>query len=322
MKFTTWIRNYIGYIVAFIGTILLVILTYGGLGELFTDEYWENVGGNLSSISALTLGLLMIQVSIKQGLSEQALSAGLNTKETKDKYTEHKDIRKKCNDKQIYLPYFLQIRNERETKRRKREFLVDNNFKNEASLFSNGNWLQKHKYNKIRTNITVESIKWTTTEIVYTKNGAPEKLDKFRTKRAIKGVFVALISLIGVAFITGGLFLDKAEIPFWQKTVKLLTYFISIGLTVIFDVLKNYEKGAFGVPNELEEINGIWEEFFKWSIPEWVKNEVALIEKEQVDDVLKLDTIDKGEKVYDAEREEDTNSGTNLQEEPAESENV
>ena len=34
------------------------------------------------------------------------------------------------------------------------------------------------------------------------------------------------------------------------------------------------KKGAIGVPNELEEVNSIWEEFEKWDIPEWVIEEV------------------------------------------------
>ena len=44
--------------------------------------------------------------------------------------------------------------------------------------------------------------------------------------------------------------------------------------TVIFDVGKNYEKGAFGVPNELETINGIWLEFERWTPPQWVIDEI------------------------------------------------
>ena len=47
-----------------------------------------------------------------------------------------------------------------------------------------------------------------------------------------------------------------------------------IAFTVIFDIGKNYEKGAFGVPNELDEINGIWREFDEWKIPQWVVEEV------------------------------------------------
>ena len=30
--------------------------------------------------------------------------------------------------------------------------------------------------------------------------------------------------------------------------------------------------------NELDEINGIWEEFYNWEIPEWVKDEVSEME--------------------------------------------
>ena len=127
-RITSLIRKNIGIIVSIVGLALLVILTFGDMGELFTEEYWKNVGGNLSSIGALTIGLVLIQTSIKQGISEQALSAGLNTETTKNKYKEHKDLVKKNQENHVYLPYFLAMRNKRETKRRKREFLVDNNF--------------------------------------------------------------------------------------------------------------------------------------------------------------------------------------------------
>ena len=45
-----WIRKYTGVIVSVVGFILLIILTFGDLGELFTEEYWRNVGGNITSI--------------------------------------------------------------------------------------------------------------------------------------------------------------------------------------------------------------------------------------------------------------------------------
>ena len=80
--------------------------------------------------------------------------------------------------------------------------------------------------------------------------------------------------MFAATLVTGGLFLDVADIPFWQKIVKLLTYLIVIFITVIFDIGKNYEKGAFGVPNELDEINGIWKEFELWEVPKWVIDEV------------------------------------------------
>ena len=88
---TIWLRKNIGIIVSTIGFILLVILTFGDIGELFTDKYWQNVGGNITSISALSIGLVLIQISIKQGVSEQALSVGLNTKNTKEMYDEQQE---------------------------------------------------------------------------------------------------------------------------------------------------------------------------------------------------------------------------------------
>ena len=281
---TKWFRKNTGFIVSAIGITLLVILTFGNIGELLTDEYWKNVGGNLSSIGALTIGLVLIQTAIKQGVSEQALSAGLNTKDTKEKYDDHKKIIKDNFEKQIYLPYFLTFRNERETKRKKREFLVDNGFTSEKGLK-----MSKYKrlikaYDSIQVNNTVDSIKWSTTEIRYDKNGRIEKLEAYRRKRALKGILSGIFWMIAAAFITGGLFLDTYEIPFWQKLVKLLTYLITIALSVIFDIGKNYEKGAFGVPNELEEVNSIWREFQAWEVPGWVISEVESEGQERLEE--------------------------------------
>ena len=64
------------------------------------------------------------------------------------------------------------------------------------------------------------------------------------------------------------------QIPIMQKVVKLVSYFLTIAFSVVFDVCKNYEKGAFGVPNELEEVNSVWEEFRDWIVPDWVVKEV------------------------------------------------
>ena len=271
---TLFLKRNIGVIVSILGSILLIILTFGDIGELFTEKYWENVGGNISSISMLTIGLVMIQISIKQGVSEQALSVGLNKPNTEKKYEEHKNIRKECQEKEIYLPYFLDLRNKRETKRRKREFLIDNNFTSENKLFLSKNKKLIKKYNQIQTNITSDSIKWSTTEIVYKQNGQIEKLNIYRKKRALKGFFTGFVWMLGTTLITGGLFLDVTKISFTQKLVKLASYFLTITFSVIFDICKNYEKGAFGVPNELEEINSIWKEFKNWEIPDWAIKEV------------------------------------------------
>lgn len=271
---TIWLRKNIGLIVSVIGIVLLVILTFGNMGELFTEQYWKNVGGNLSSISALTLGLVMIQTTIKQGVSEQALSTGLNRTDTLVKYQEHKNIRKVCRDREIYLPYFLDIRNQRETKRKKREFLIDNNFTTEKALFESKNKKLIRIYKQIQINITADSIKWSTTEISCKKNGQIEKLDVYRKKRAVKGFVTGVIWMLGATLITGGLFLDTNQIPIMQKVVKLVSYFLTIAFSVVFDVCKNYEKGAFGVPNELEEVNSVWEEFRDWVVPDWVVKEV------------------------------------------------
>lgn len=273
-KFTIWLRKYAGSIIAAVGLVLLAIVTYGDMGELFTEQYWANVGGNITSIGAISIGLVMIQVSIKQGVSEQALSAGLNTKNTKDKYEEHKTLISRNREKYVYLPYFLSMRNKRETKLKKREFLSDNDFTSERALMTSGNKKFIRKYKSIKVNITASSIKWSTTDIVYQKNGRIEKLEDYRKRRAIKGLISGIFFMFATTLITGGMFLDPAEIPFWQKTIKLFTYIFVIAITVVSDIGKNYEKGAFGVPNELDEVNNIWREFEIWQIPEWVVKEV------------------------------------------------
>lgn len=346
-KITNLIRKNVGIIVSIVGFALLVILTFGDMGELWTEEYWKNVGGNFTSISALTIGLVLIQTSIKQGISEQALSAGLNTTNTTEKYKEHKKLIKDNQEKHVYLPYFLAIRNKRETRRRKREFLVDNNFTSEKMLRMSGKTRLIKAYDAIQTNITVDSIKWSTTEIVYNKNGRIEKLETYRKKRLIKGLITGFLFMIATTFITGGLFLDSAQIPFWQKVVKLITYLIVIALSVLFDIGKNYEKGAFGVPNELEEINSIWEEFASWEIPSWVLKEVEdnekqenleeeqqtlQTEKQEIDDselewIPLLSFGNENVKVLEEEenesdREESVNAGTDIQEKPIQSEDI
>ena len=324
-KFTLWLRKYAGSIISALGFIILAILTYGDLGELFTEKYWQNVGGNITSIGALSIGLVMIQVSIKQGISEQALSTGLNTKNTQDKYIEHKDILKRNQERNVYLPYFLSMRNVRETKMKKREFLADNDFKSEQALMLSGNKKLIKKYKSIKVNITSDSIKWSTTDIVYQKNGRIEKLSAYRKRRAIKGIVTGIIFMFATTLITGGMFLDVNEIPFWQKTLKLITYVFVIGITAVMDIGKNYEKGAFGVPNELDEINAIWKEFELWDVPLWVKEEV---EKNQNQDYIsKLDNeTDSKEIVYMEEkadeREETIDARTTLQEEPEKVENL
>ena len=80
-----WLRRNIGVIVSSVGMLLLVVVTFGDMGELFTEKYWRSVGGNITSIGAVTLGLVLIQYSIKQGVSEQALSTGLNQPRTVEK---------------------------------------------------------------------------------------------------------------------------------------------------------------------------------------------------------------------------------------------
>lgn len=309
-KVTTWIRKYIGSIISTLGIVLLAIITYGDMGELFTEKYWENVGGNITSIGALSIGLVMIQVTIKQGIAEQALSAGLNTPDTKKKYDEHKALLNINREKSIYLPYFLSMRNKRETKNRKREFLIDNNFTSERALIVSGNKRLIKKYNAIKTNITASSIKWSTTDIVYKKDGTIEKLDEYRKRRFRKGLISGIAFMVGTAFITGGMFLSAEQVSLWQKTIKFITYIFMIGITSLMDMGKSYEKGAFGVPNELDEVNNIWHEFELWQVPDWVLKEVeknsqsneymALLDE----DILKL-PVPRDEEIQEIILEED-----------------
>ena len=171
MNFVNLLRKNIGTIIAILGFALLCIVTFGDLGEILAEEYWLNVRNNLTSIGFMTIGLTLIQVSIKQGLAEQALQRGLNTERTTEKYEEHKIIIKANNDKLIYLPYFLQIYNKRHTKLKKQEFLINNNFTAESLLYASGKKNLIRKYERIRVNVTAGSIKWSTVDIVYNKEG-------------------------------------------------------------------------------------------------------------------------------------------------------
>ncbi|NCB44340.1 MAG: hypothetical protein EOM59_17235 [Clostridia bacterium] len=270
-----WLRNNIGSISAALGFAILVILTFGDIGEVFSKQYWINVLNNIGAISALAVGIMLVQYQIKQGISEQALATGLNTAKTKDKYEEHDNLIKSTRDKHKYMPYFLDEYNNRETKRRKREFLVDNGFKSENDLNLKENKKLKKKFASIRTKIVASRIKWSSADILYKADGTIETLGEYRTRRALYGILQSAIFMIGTTLITYGMFSGET-IPIWQKLAKIGTYVASIAISVIFPVIKNYEKGAFGVPNELEEVNGIWREFEKWVVPQWVINEMEV----------------------------------------------
>lgn len=274
MKLMNVLRRNIGTIIASFGLILLAILTFGDLGEIMTEEYWGNVKDNLTSISFMSIALTMIQVSIKQGVSEQALQRGLNTENTTKKYQEHKELIKSANDRIMYMPYFLQVYNRRHTALKKQEFLVNNNFHSEKALYQSENRRLIRKYEKIRVFLTVNRIKWATTEVVYNKKGQILTLAEHRTKRTMNGIITALFFMIGITFLTRGLFFTQSGEPLWQKFVKLLSYVIVMAMTSVLAIIKEYEKGAFGVPNELDEINEIWREFKNWDTPKWVIKEV------------------------------------------------
>lgn len=281
MNLTTILRRNIGVIVACLGFVLLCIVTFGNLGEIFSKAYWESVRDNLFGISLVSIGLTFIQTSIRQGVAEQALQKGLNTERTTQKYEEHRAIIKKNNSKQIYLPYFLQIYNRKHTKLRKQEYLVNNNYCSAKSLYATGKQKLIDGYEKIRVHVTVPSIKWSTVDVIYDENGRIITLDEYRKRRIKKSIVSSLLTMIGTTFVAGGLFFSPSDEPLWRKFVKLFTYCLAIAITVIFTVVKEYEKGAFGVPNELDEINQIWHEFEIWEVPEWVTNEVEELNKEE-----------------------------------------
>lgn len=294
MNITNFLRRNIGLIITIIGFMLLCIMTFGDLGEITTTVYWASVANNLTSIGFMTIGLTLIQFSIKQGLAEQALQRGLNTEKTTQKYNTHKEIIGECTERLIYLPYFLQIYNKRHTGLRKREFLVNNNFTSEASLYRSGNKKLIKLYKRIIVNVTSSSIKWSTVEIIY-NNGRIITLNEHRQRRVYRSVVGSFVSMIGVTFLTGGLFFSPSAEPLWQKFVKLFTYMMSIAIGAIFTVIKEYEKGAFGIPNELDEINQIWYEFKSWTIPERVLDEVQkLNESMEVTDESRKDVINDG----------------------------
>lgn len=270
-----FLRKNIGIIITAFGFLLLCILTFGDLGEFMTEQYWENVRDNIMAISYMTVALTLIQTVMKQGMGEQALQRGLNTKNTEEKYNEHRAVVRECTDRIVYMPYFLQLYNDRHTEIRKREFLINNNFRSEKSLFASGRKGLIRKYNSIHTHITVGSIKWATTEISYDKNGRIVPLSAYKRNQLIQNVVSSLLLMVATAFLTKGLFFEAStDVPLWQKFVKLLTYVITISIGSVLTIIKNYEKGAFSVPNELEEINEIWTEFKSWNIPQNIIQEV------------------------------------------------
>lgn len=301
MNITNMLRRNVGTIVATLGFILLCIVTFGNLGELSTKDYWHSVGNNLTAISFVSIGLTLIQVAIKQGLAEQALQRGLNTEMTRLKYEEHKGHIKNNINRMMYLPYFLQIYNKRHTALQKREFLINNNYTSEETFLANAKRRFVKRYTRIVVRITAASIKWSTTEILYTKDGRILTLDDYRAKRLMNAVVWSFAGMIGVTFLTGGLFFTQSEEPLWQKFVKLFTYVVTIAITSVFSVVKEYEKGAFGVPNELDEINQIWHEFTLWEIPEWVKTEVTNYNETEATDERK---DDNGRTTLQEEQEE------------------
>ncbi len=304
------IRQNIGVIIAAFGFFLLCIITFGDLGDFMTDEYWKNVKNNLMAIGYMSIALTMIQTVIKQGIAEQALQKGLNTKNTADKYGEHKLLVKSCNDRIVFMPYFLQGYNDRQTKMRKREFLVANNIPTEKALFDSKRKRLIKQYVRIHTYVTVGAIKWATTEIVYDKHGIIVPLSVYKRDQLIKSIFSSFLLMIAVSFLTKGLFFNPEDaIPFWQKLVKLCTYVVAIALGSVPGIIKNYEKGAFSVPNELDEINTIWQEFKNWPVPEWVVKEIE-------------ESNEASKEINDEKRENFIDSGANLQAEQTQSQDI
>ena len=263
----TILRRNVGTLVAILGFALLCIMTFGNLGELASEEYWQNVGQNLTSIGFMSVSLTLVQTSIRQGLAEQALQRGLNTERTQEKYTEHRELIKSTADKMIYLPYFLQAYNKRHTRFAKQEFLVNNNFSSETAMRATASRRVIRAYDRLVVHITAGRIKWATTDIIYNRKGQIVSLQEHRRKRVIGAVLSSLAFMIGVTFITRGLFFTPSEEALGHKFVRLFSYIIAIGISSLLAIIKEYEKGAFGVPNELDEINEIWSEFKRWEVP-------------------------------------------------------
>lgn len=272
------VRGQIGTIIAFFGFGLLTILTFGNIAEIGSTEYWLNVKEGLTSIGIMTVSLTLIQVSVKQGLSEQALRAGLNQEETTKKYQEHKALIDKCQERMLYLPYFLRSYNARHTAIRKGEFLVNNNYTCEKMLYENGTKKQIKIYENIKTDISAKNIKWATSEIQVDKYGRIIPLSEHRKKRTLNAVVVSLISMAASTLLVRGLFLSASTDSIGQKFIKLATYLITIMAGSILPIIKEYEKGAFSVPNELAELNEIWHEFYNWTIPQSVLDEIKQME--------------------------------------------
>lgn len=300
------LRKNIGTIIAALGFVLLCIVTFGDLGEFMTDAYWQNVKNNITSIGFLAVALVLIQVAIKQGLAEQALQSGLNTENTSKKYAEHRALIAQNNEKMIYLPYFLEVYNKRHTALKKREYLIDNNFSSEKALFASKHRRLIRKYNKIKILVTASRIKWATTDVKYNKHRQIMTLQEHRAKRIGNAVFMSLLFMLGVTLLARGLFFDATDVPIGQKFIKLLTYVVSICISSILSVIKEYEKGAFGVPNDLDEINEIWAEFSRWEVPEWVLKEVDDLNNER-------EVGDEQSQNQKAKGKASINSRTNLQ---------
>lgn len=299
MRLISGIRKNIGTIIASIGFLLLCILTFGDLAEITTEQYWKNVLNNLTSIGYMSVALTMIQVSIKQGVAEQALQRGLNTENTTKVWEEHKQIIARNNSRIIYMPYFLQIYNERQTILKKREFLVNNNFTSEKALLMSGRKNLINKYNNIRIYITVSRIKWATTDIIYNKHGQIMNLTEYRKIRTVKGIVLGLFFMAGVTLLSTGLFVSTDPAPLWQKFIKLGTYILVMLISSVYGIVKNYEKGAFGVPNELTELNNIWLEFELWKTPDWILKEV--------------EELNQPKEVLNEKTKTSDDSGTNIQ---------
>lgn len=315
MNFANMVRKNIGTIVAALGFMLLCILTFGDIGEITAEAYWRNVWENFTAISFMSIGLTVIQIAIKQGLAEQALQKGLNTEKAAEAYQVHRKIVAESNERMLYVPYFLQTYNKRHTKLRKREFLVNNNYSSEQALLSSGDKKAIEMYNSIVVHLTVADLKWSTVDVVRDKTGKILTLDRHRRNRLRNSVLTSFAGMIGVTFLTGGLFFTPSAEPIWQKFVRLFTYCLAIAIGGIFTVIKEYEKGAFGVPNDLDEINQIWFEFKSWEIPEWVLQEVEKLNQEEnekeVPNVQKERTVEQRRDISSEQKEKSNIGDTN-----------
>jgi hypothetical protein len=262
------IRENIGIIISCFGFFLLTILIFGDVTQIHTRGYWVEVYQNLVGYTLFSFAVTLLQVAIKQGIGEQALRTGINSPETITAITEHRKLIKGLKHKESYLPFFLEVYNERETKCRRNRFLYENLYKTEIELLDSKKKRIIKKYLRIRTAMRVSDLRWVTNEIKFDKFGRFETLTIHRKARLIFGLITAVVLSVFMLLISDKLFPNITAENIGQKIFKLFIYVVVIGFNEVFiDAPKEYEYGKYTIPVLLENINNIWLEFEQWKIP-------------------------------------------------------